>query len=498
MGLFGIKKVDEPKQNGTFINQDVINAADYSNMPNNVVVGYSTPTDEVQNNNNMSFDMNSYNQNNDQQTFVYTQVDSNDFNNQFVNMSVQQNNVQYSQDYNQNMSGYNTYPMDNNINQVATDYNQGQMGYDQVQTDYNQVQSDFSQFNNIPVEQVNVPVVDTINIQNTYTDQSVVMEVPVVETTPVVSAPVAETPVSEFSEATPTFDNSALFELPPGAVVEPEVEEEVQEEVLEEVVEEKEPEPVYDPLDNANNPIPVNPVAEKSEEESEEIFFEEEVDVKTNLFTVLNMIIGIIIKPATTMKDNAKKYKKMFNSLTITFWVGILSIVLCLAGRIVAGCFSHTQDAISGASKISLDFSGLTSIDNYVPYLLVTLVLGIIAIFIVSLVYYCSSFINSKGVHMGTYFAIGTLSMVPVIVVFTIVHPIVSILSSGIALLLLIFSIIYTLIILFTGMNEVLKFKTGDGRLIYNAINIAIIFTIMVFIFSTLSKLNIVDVTFIL
>ena len=122
MGLFGIKKVDEPKQNGTFINQDVINAPDYSNMPNNVVVGYSTPTNELQNN-NVSYDMNNYSQNNDQQTFVYTQVNANDFNSQFVNMSDQQG---YNQ-YNQGMNNFNAYPVDNTVAQMTPDYNLNQM-----------------------------------------------------------------------------------------------------------------------------------------------------------------------------------------------------------------------------------------------------------------------------------------------------------------------------------------------------------------------------------
>ena len=54
----------------------------------------------------------------------------------------------------------------------------------------------------------------------------------------------------------------------------------------------------------------------------------------------------------------------------------------------------------------------------------------------------------------------------------------------------LIFSIIYALIILFTGINEVLKFKNNDRRIIYNAVNMAIIFSVMMFIFKTLSYLK--------
>ena len=77
------------------------------------------------------------------------------------------------------------------------------------------------------------------------------------------------------------------------------------------------------------------------------------------------MMIGVVIKPGTTISTNARRYKKMFDAISITFWVSILSFVMCLAGRLVVGCFSKTENAISGASKIVLDFSRLVDTNNY-------------------------------------------------------------------------------------------------------------------------------------
>lgn len=464
MGLFGIKKAnEEPKNNNTFINQDVINAADYSNMPNNQVVGYNQPAADVVNNDPvvMNYDMNNYNNG---ETFVYTQVDSNQYNNQFNSGMVQETELP---------------ALDNSVPVQQNYYDQSMYS---AQTDMNPVvgQDGFVSANtSVPVSDV-VVTVDNNFSQVAYPEMST---------------------NQEFSGGTQVpFDNSALFALPAGAVVE---EEPVVEEVVEEdVLVEEEPQILLDPLDNANNPVPVNPVAPKEEKKVEVVeeelieeipLFDEEEEVKTNLFTVINMMVGVIIKPGSTISLNARKYKKIFNALTITFWVTMLSFVMSLAGRILAGCFSKTENAISGASKIILDFTALMDTNNYVPYLLITLLIGLVAIIVVALVYYISSFICSKGIHIGTYFAISTLSIVPIIIGFTLLHPIVNILSSGMALMVLIFSIIYALIILFTGMNQVLKFKNNDGRIIYNAINIAVIFSVMVFIFSTLSKLNILD-----
>lgn len=433
MGLFGIKKANEDSRpSNTFINENVINAADYSNMPNNTVIGYGQPT-EVSNTENF----------NQGETFVYSQVSNNEFNNQFMSVD----------------NGQNVYDS-NQVNVEQTNIEQ-------------------------PMVEQKMPVNDVV-----VTVDSNLGSIDGFST------------VSEFNavEENASFDNSALFELPAGAIAE-ETKPEVEEVVVESEILEDEPEIILDPLNNANNPIPVNPVATpevpKVEEEVEEEIplFDEEEEIKTNLFTVVNMMIGVVIKPGTTISTNARRYKKIFDALSITFWVTILSFVLCLAGRLVVGCFSRTENAISGASKIVLDFSRLVDTNNYIPYLLITLFIGIVTILIVAIIYYLSSFIFSKGIHIGTYFAISTLAVVPVIIGFTILYPVISILSSGVAVMALIFSIIYALIILFTGINEVLKFKNNDQRIVYNAINMAVVFSVMLFIFKTLSYLNILDIS---
>ena len=466
MGLFGIKKANEDsKPSNTFINESVINAEDYSNMPNNAIVGYNQPTDGlVSNQVDTNFDANNFNSG---ETFVYSQVSNDDYNSQFVSMDMSQNTIDSSSMYSQDSNVY-TEPVNDNYQDMSM-YNS-----EPVNDSY----QDMSSYNNEPVSDVVVTVDNNFNqvSNDNYVNNQEYSEV----------------------ESVP-FDNSALFALPPGAVVKEPIPEPVVEEVQEIVPEE--PEIVLDPLNNANNPIPVNPVATPEvpkvvEEEVEEIpLFDEEEEIKTNLFTVVNMMVGVIIKPGTTISTNARRYKKIFDALSITFWVSILSFVLCLAGRLVVGCFSRTENAISGASKIVLDFSRLVDTNNYIPYLLITLFIGLGTILVVALVYYLSSFIFSKGIHIGTYFAISTLSVVPVIVGFTMLYPIITIISSSVAMMALIFSIIYALIILFTGINEVLKFKNNDHRIIYNAVNMAVIFSIMLFIFNTLSYLNILDIS---
>ena len=159
----------------------------------------------------------------------------------------------------------------------------------------------------------------------------------------------------------------------------------------------------------------------------------------------------------------------------------MFSLVFCLLGRLVAGVFSTTQNDITGATKITLNFSGLLQPSNYIPYVIATLLIGLVAVLVVSLVYYLSSFIHSKGVHLAVYIALSSLALVPLILCFTLIYPIVSIFSTDIAFIFLLFGIVFSIVILITGVNSIVKYKSKDGKILYNAINLAIIFSVMIF-----------------
>ena len=92
------------------------------------------------------------------------------------------------------------------------------------------------------------------------------------------------------------------------------------------------------------------------------------------------------------------------------------------------------------------------------------------SIFVASMVYYASSFLNSKGVRMGTYFMVSCLALVPVIIGVLVLYPIVNVFSQYAAIFVFVFSLLYTLISFYIGMNEVLVFKDINKRIIYNVV----------------------------
>lgn len=243
-----------------------------------------------------------------------------------------------------------------------------------------------------------------------------------------------------------------------------------------------------DPLNNANNPIPVNPVAEP-----EEIFEEEELpkDVKANIFSVIGMMFGMIFTPGTTIVSNSKKYRSTFKSFMVTVWITAVSLVLCIGVRILIGSFTKSYNAVTGASHIYFNFANIFSLDNYIQYLIIAFLISFVGIFVVALTYYASSFLNSKGVPLGSYLMVSNLAMLPLIIGVVAVGPAIGIISRYLSLLAVIFCFLYTLIAFLIGINEILKFKNINRKILYNVLNLSCIILVAIVIYVLLVRTNI-------
>lgn len=239
-------------------------------------------------------------------------------------------------------------------------------------------------------------------------------------------------------------------------------------------------ETTLDPLNNANNPIPVNPVAEVKEN-----FVEEELpkDVKTNIFAVIGMMLGMALSPGTTIVENSKKYRSTSKALIVTAWITAVALVLCIGVRILVGAFNKTYSAVTASYRINFDFSNIFQLENYAQPLLIAFIMSFVCIIVVSLIYYASSFLNSKGVQYGSYLMVSNLALQPLIIGVVCLYPIAMLVSTYIAILVLIFSFLYSLVSFLTGIGEILKFKNINREILYNVLNISIIILVMIVIF---------------
>ena len=234
-----------------------------------------------------------------------------------------------------------------------------------------------------------------------------------------------------------------------------------------------------DPLNNANNPIPVNPTAPKEEKEEEEEF----EDVSVNPFTIVGLIIGMILRPGTTIVENTKKYRKFGKGIFILVGITIITLIGCIVTRLISGAFIRSFNSVTGTYSVSFNFNNILNFNDYPQYLLIAFFISFVAILIVSILMYATSFFNSKGVRFGTYLMIANLGMIPTIIGVVVLLPLLAIISEYLAILIILVSVIFTVICFIVGTNNILKFKSANSQIFYNLFNLSLLAIIMLALF---------------
>ena len=232
--------------------------------------------------------------------------------------------------------------------------------------------------------------------------------------------------------------------------------------------------PVLDPLNNANNPVPVNPVAPPETKKKV-------VAVAVSPLEPFKAILKMIKKPSDLIEEVAPKYEHFMSSVMFTAFLTVVTIVLTLITRLVVGGFIKTYDNARGSYTSTFDFSNISN-QNFLHYILIALIVSGLAIITVSIISYASSFLNSRGMTFGKIIMITNVSFIPIIIGINVLSPLLSIISESVGFAALIINIIYTIILFVTGMNYYLQTDKLNDKIFYNILNFSIIVIVIVII----------------
>lgn len=256
------------------------------------------------------------------------------------------------------------------------------------------------------------------------------------------------------------------------------------------LVEVAEQQPILDPLNNANNPVPVNPIAPDDEKRRV-------VAVAVSPFAPLGAILSVLKKPGELIEETVPKYEHFMSSVMFTVFLTITTLVLTLLTRLVVGGFIKTYNNASGSYTATFNPSNITN-QNFLHFLFIALIFSGIAITIVTIICYASSFLNSKGLTLGKILMITNVSFIPLIMGVNVISQLLSIISDNVGFASLVISIIYTIILFVTAMNHYIQTDKINTKILYNIINFSIIIivitVILTFLYPGLSVLGIIGV----
>lgn len=272
--------------------------------------------------------------------------------------------------------------------------------------------------------------------------------------------------VAATADATPAIPSVSTLQN--NQVVQPVVEEL---EMLDAPVAETTPVAVPNALNNANNPVPVNPVAPQG-------VITNYADVEVKPLDMIPLVLNSILKPGTTMENEGNKYRDNVVALKVTLFITVIALVVRIVTAIISGCFSTSFNAITGMSSTSFNPANIANV-NWLGVIVISVLLSGIFILIISGVYYVSSFIKSKGITFGRYLMVANIAFIPFIIGVTVLGPLGTIISAFVSFVLVGVSFIYSFISFISGINNLLAIDSVNKNIIYNAINIGAIFVVL-------------------
>jgi len=188
------------------------------------------------------------------------------------------------------------------------------------------------------------------------------------------------------------------------------------------------------------------------------------ITIKTCFF----MLISILLKPYTALKEESKKFTNFKNSFILALFITIFGVLINLIQTIWSVIRVRSYDYGAHKYITKFVFENLKEIkfikiigQNFLIYL------GII--FAIACVFYIAGLIIKKQLNFSKLLGIATTAIVPILLSVLLLSPIFGMISNYLATGINIFGGIYTFLLIYEGMNEELKLQ-GNQKYYFNLI----------------------------
>lgn len=205
----------------------------------------------------------------------------------------------------------------------------------------------------------------------------------------------------------------------------------------------------------------------------------------------VGIIIGMITKPATTIKNLLNKFDNINFSGIIAGIVVIVGVLSRLFNLIFSTVVYRTWSSRDGYSSYKLDFDRLENFkfltnffDSLVGYALI--------IASITCIYYMISLILKQDIKFSKLLGITSLSLIPVIIFSSVLSPVLTIIYSNFGIICSLAGLIFTGILLHEEINNLLTFD-DDKKIFINTLNLtitAIISTLIIIEFFTIISIE--------
>lgn len=189
-----------------------------------------------------------------------------------------------------------------------------------------------------------------------------------------------------------------------------------------------------------------------------------------------------LVKPIETIEENKAEYRIPAKGFTLAGIVTAVSMILYFVSRILQTIFMKNM-------KPSFEYlEGF----HYFKTLGVGILLSAGFILVVASVYYLASLVAKKESHYGELIFVGTIAVLPLVLVISVVAPILSYIWLPLKTAITLIGLVYSLLIVVVPVSKVVTFAKEDQKIYFHLICLSIICVTSYFVYENLINVTII------
>lgn len=198
-----------------------------------------------------------------------------------------------------------------------------------------------------------------------------------------------------------------------------------------------------------------------------------QVDAKISFMGYFFMIIAIILKPFTSLKEELNKFNGFKNSAVLSLIVSGTATIINLLSTMWSAVRVKEFSWTTGNYTTSWVWDNLKNI-KYVEVIGKNFLIYLGAIVAIALVYYLGSLIVKKQTNFSRLLGISALAVTPLLICSLILSPLLSLIWAELAMPIIVIGAIYTIVIIYEGINSEILLE-GNAKYYFNLVCLSIL-----------------------
>jgi len=185
------------------------------------------------------------------------------------------------------------------------------------------------------------------------------------------------------------------------------------------------------------------------------------------------MIIAIILKPFTSLKEELNKFNGFKNSAILSLIVSGTATIINLLSTMWSAVRVKEFSWTTGNYTTSWVWDNLKNI-KYIEVIGKNFLIYLGAIVAIAVIYYLGSLIVKKQTNFSRLLGISALAVTPLLICSLVLSPLLSLIWAELAMPIIVIGAIYTIVIIYEGINSEILLE-GNAKYYFNLVCLSIL-----------------------